>query len=79
MQSDAENIDPRVPNTSTGKTMLLSKCTKCGGEKLRFTKNQEAKGLLSNLEIRTPLSKVLLLGDICFRSIKCMKYSISFY
>ena len=36
-------------------------------KKSRFIKNQEAKGLLSNLGIRTPLSKVLLLGDILFR------------
>ena len=29
-------------------------------------KNQEVKGLLSNLGIRTPLSKAPLLGDILF-------------
>ena len=46
--------------------MLLSKCAKCGSKKSRFIKNPEAKGLLSNLEIRTPLSKVPLLGDISF-------------
>ena len=46
--------------------MLLSKCEKCGGKKSRFIKNQEARGLLSNLGTRTPLSKVLLLGDILF-------------
>ena len=46
--------------------MLLSKCAICGGKKSRFIKNQEAKGLLSNLGIRTPLSKVPLLGDILF-------------
>ena len=33
-------------------------------KKSRFIKNQEAKGLLSNLVIRTPLSKVPILGDI---------------
>ena len=31
-----------------------------------IAKNQEAKGLLSNLGIRTPLSKVPILGDILF-------------
>ena len=46
--------------------MLLSKCAKCGSKKPRFIKNQEAKGLLSNLDIRTPLSKVALLSDILF-------------
>ena len=35
-------------------------------KKLRFIKNQEAKGLLSNLFIKRPLNKVLLLGDILF-------------
>ena len=40
--------------------MILSKCAICGN------KNQEAKGLLSNLGIRTPLRKVPILGDILF-------------
>ena len=35
-------------------------------KKSRFIKNQEAKGLLSNLGIRTPLNKVPILGDILF-------------
>ena len=65
-KKDTENINPRVSNTGNGKTMLLSKCTKCGSKKSRFIKNQESKGLLGNLGIRTPLSKVLLLGDILF-------------
>ena len=67
---DTENINPRVSNTSNGKTMLLSKCAKCGSKKSRFIKNQEAKGLLSNLGIRTPLSKVPLLGDILFQMLR---------
>ena len=45
--------------------MILSKYAICGSKKSRF-KNQEAKGRLSNLGIRTPLSKVPLLGDILF-------------
>ena len=44
--------------------MILSKCLTCGKKKSRFIKNQEAKGLLSNLGLRTPLSKVPILGDI---------------
>ena len=31
-----------------------------------IVKNQEAKGLLSNLGIRAPLSKVPILGDLLF-------------
>ena len=46
--------------------MILSKCAICGGKKSRFIKNQEAKGLLSKLGIKTPLSKVSILGDILF-------------
>ena len=46
--------------------MLLSKCAKYGSEKSRFIKNQEAKGLMSNLGNRTSLSKVPILGDILF-------------
>ena len=63
---DTENINPSVSNTSNGKTIVLSKCAKCESKKSRFIKNQEAKRLLSNLGIRTPLSKVSLLGDILF-------------
>ena len=44
--------------------MILSKCAIFGSKKSRFLKNQEAKGLLSNVGLRTPLSKVPLLGDI---------------
>ena len=65
-KKDTKNINPRVSNNSNGKTVLLSKCAKCESKKSRFIKNQEAKGLLSNLDIRTPLSKVPLLGDILF-------------
>ena len=46
--------------------MILSKCAICGRKKLKFIKEQKAKGLLSNLCIRTPLSKIPLLGDIFF-------------
>ena len=46
--------------------MTFSKCAICGSKKSRFIKNQEAKGLLNNLGIKTPLSKVAILGDILF-------------
>ena len=45
--------------------MLSSKCAVCGSKKL-FIKKQEAKELLSSLGLKTPLSKVPLLGDILF-------------
>ena len=65
-RKNTENINPRVSKTSNGKTMVLSKCAICGSKKSRFIKNQEAKGLLSNLGIKTPLSKVPIMGDILF-------------
>ena len=59
-RKDTEKINPRVSKTSNGRTMI-SKCAICGGKKSRFIKNQEAKGLLSNFGIKTPLSKVQIL------------------
>ena len=46
--------------------MILSKCCICGSKKLRFMKEEEAKGLLSKLGLKTPLSKIPILGDILF-------------
>ena len=63
-RKNTENINPRLSGTSNGKGILLSKCAMCGSKKSRFIKNQEAKRLLSNLGLRTPLSKVPLLVDI---------------
>ena len=65
-RKDTENINPSVSNTSNSRKMILAKCAICGSKKSRFIKNQEAKGLLSNLGVRTPLSKVPILGDILF-------------
>ena len=65
-RKDTENINLKVSQTSNGRTMVSSKCAICGGKKSRFIKNQEVKILLSNLGIRTPLSKVPILGNILF-------------
>ena len=65
-RKDTENINPKVSKTSNGRTMLSSECAICNSKKSRFIKHQEAKGLLSNLGIRTPLSKVPILSDILF-------------
>ena len=43
---------------------MQSKCPACGIEKSRFVKEQEARGLSSNLGIKTPLGKIPLLNDI---------------
>ena len=61
-----KNINPQVFSTSNCKLMILSKCAICGSRKSKFVKKQEAKGILSSLGIKTPLSKIPLLGDILF-------------
>ena len=63
---NTESINPKVSATSNSKTMVLSKCAICSSKKSKFIKKQEAKGSLSNLGIRTPLSKIPILGDVLF-------------
>ena len=46
--------------------MLSSKCAVCGNKKSRFIKEQDAKGLLSSLGLKSPLNKIPLFGDILF-------------
>ena len=41
---------------------MQSKYTDCGTKKSIFIEEQEAKGLLSNLGTKTPLSNILLLN-----------------
>ena len=65
-RKNTENINPKVSKTSNARTMVLSKYGICGNKKSIFITNQEAKGLSSNLGVRTPLSKVPILGDILF-------------
>ena len=56
-KKNTENIDREVSSASNGRVMILWKCAKCGGKMSRFIKHQEAKGLLSKLGMKTPLSK----------------------
>ena len=65
-KKNTESIDPKVSATTNGRTMILSKCPICGSKKSKSIKKQEAKGLLSNLGIRTPLSNIPILGDVLF-------------
>ena len=61
-KKDTKNINPKVVRTKNNRLAMMSKCTICGKNEFRFTKEQEARGLLSNLGIKTRLSKVLLLN-----------------
>ena len=59
-QKKTENLNPKILKTKNGRLIMQSKCTECRFEKSRFVITQEAKALLRNLGIKTPLSKVPL-------------------
>ena len=61
-RKDTENIDPKMVRTKNNRLIMQSKCPVCGIKKSRFVKEQEAKGLLSNLGIKTTLSQISLLN-----------------
>ena len=61
-RKDTENIDPKIVRTKNNRLVMQPKCFVCGTKKSRFLREQEAKGLLSNLRIKTPLSKIPLLN-----------------
>ena len=61
-RNDTENIDPKMVRTKNNRLIMQSKCFNCGIKKSRFVKEQETKGLLSNLRIKTLLSKITLLN-----------------
>ena len=63
-RKDTENIDSKMVRTKNNRLIMQSKFLVCGIKKLRFVKEQEAKGLLSNFGIKTPLSKIPLLNAL---------------
>ena len=62
MQKKTENLNPKIFKTKNKRLIMQSKCTEYGNKKARFVKEHEAKRLLSNLGIKTPLSKIPLLN-----------------
>ena len=62
MQRNTENIDAKMIKTKNGRLNLSSTYAACGSKKSRFMKKQEAEGLLTNVGIKTPLSKIPLLN-----------------
>ena len=60
-RKNTENLDPTTFKTKNGRLIMQLKCPVCGIKKSRFVKEQETKGLLSNLRIKTPLSQIPLL------------------
>ena len=61
-KTNTSNIGPKMVETKNNRLLMQSKCSVCGTKKSRFVKEQDAKGLLSNLGIKTPLSKIPLLN-----------------
>ena len=60
-RKNTENTNLKIVKSKNNRSMIQSNCTICGSKKSRFIKEQRAKGLLSNLGIKTPLNKVPLL------------------
>ena len=57
-----KNINPRIVRNKHNRSTIQSNCTICNSKKSRFVKEHQANGFLSNLGIKTPLNKVLLLN-----------------
>ena len=52
-RKNTENLNSKIFKTKNGRLIMQSKFTECGFKTSRFVKKQEAKGLLSNLGIKT--------------------------
>ena len=65
-KKDSESLDSKIFRTKNYRLIMQSKCSDCENKKSRFIKEQEAKGLLSDLGIKTPLNKTPKLGNILF-------------
>ena len=57
-----KRINPKIVRNRPNRSMIQSNCAVCDSKKSRFIKEHQAMGLLSNLGIKTPLSKVPLLN-----------------
>ena len=54
----------KVTKRKNGRIMVLSKCAVCDSKKSKFYKEREASGLSNSSGIKTPLSKISLLGPL---------------
>ena len=57
-----KNNNPKIVGNRQNRLMIKSICANCDNKKSRFIKEQQAIGILSNLVIKTSLSKVPLLS-----------------
>ena len=65
-KKNTENKNPKFATTKNRRIILLSKCSVRNSKKWKYIKEQKARELLSSLEIRTPLSHIILLGSNLF-------------
>ena len=75
-KKDSEKVNSKMLKTRNGRPMLSSKCAVWDSKKSKFIKEQEEKGLLSSLGLKTPLSKVSLLGDVLFWGLRLLFFTI---
>ena len=65
-RKNTKNINSKISGTNNGKKLISLNCATCGSKKSKFIKKQEANRLLSSLGIKTPLSKIRLVGSLLF-------------
>ena len=57
-RKNTDNINSKMEKTKNDRLQMRSHCSICENKKSRFVNEQEAKGVLSSLVIRTLLSKI---------------------
>ena len=65
-RKNTESKNPKVVRIKNRTIMVLLKCEVRDSKKSKFIKEQEASELLSSLGIKTPLSKIPLVGPYLF-------------
>ena len=63
-RKNTENLDSKIFKTRNEIMIMQSKCAVCGSKKSRFMKEEETKGTLNSLGLKTPLNKIPLLDEI---------------
>ena len=63
-RKNTESKNPKGVKTKNGRIMLLSKCEVCGSKKPKLIKEQELSWIWSSFAIKTPLSKIPIVGPL---------------
>ena len=64
LQKNTDNVNSKITKTKNDRLQLKFQWSICENKKSRFVKEQEAKGILSSLGIKTPLSKIPGLNNL---------------